>query len=78
MPRRRFLKGGAGLTALAALGAAGAGSSLLTGCASDLTGSGTLPLPRPNNPVKWPVFAGNTAIKSGLAAEQHATLQIYI
>ena len=78
MPRRRFLKGGAGLTALAALGAAGAGSSLLAGCASDLTGSGTLPLPRPGNPVKWPVFAGNTAIKSGLAAEQGATLQVYI
>ena len=48
MPRRRFLKGGAGLSALAALGAGG----LLSGCASDLTGSGTLPLPRPNNPVK--------------------------
>jgi spermidine/putrescine transport system substrate-binding protein len=78
MPRRRFLKGGAGLTALAALGAAGAGPSLLAGCASDLTGSGTLPLPRPDNPVKWPVFADNTAIKSGLAAEQHATVQIYI
>jgi spermidine/putrescine transport system substrate-binding protein len=78
MPRRRFLKSGAGLSALAALGAAGAGSSLLTGCASDLTGSGTLPLPRHDNPVKWPVFAGNTAIKSGLPAEQHATLQIYI
>jgi spermidine/putrescine transport system substrate-binding protein len=77
MPRRRFLTGGAGLSALAALGATSAGS-LLTGCASDLTGSGTLPLPRPNNPVKWPAFAGNAAIKSGLAAEQDATLQIYI
>jgi spermidine/putrescine transport system substrate-binding protein len=74
MPRRRFLKGGAGLSALAALGAAGA----LTGCAADLTGSGHLPLPRPNNPVKWPVFAGNTAIKSGLPQEQDATLQVYI
>ncbi len=78
MPRRRFLKGGAGVGALAALGAAGAGSGLLAGCASDLTGSGTLPLPRPGNPVKWPVFAGNTAIKPGLAAERDATLQIYI
>src|SRR3984957_20430043 len=36
LPRRRFLKGCAGLSALAALGAGGA----LTGCASDLTGSG--------------------------------------
>ena len=74
MPRRRFLKGGAGLSALAALGGAGA----LTGCASDLTGSGKLPLPRPNNPVKWPVFAGNAAIEPGLAAERDATLQVYI
>jgi spermidine/putrescine transport system substrate-binding protein len=73
MPRRRFLKGGAGLSALAALGAGG----LLSGCASDLTGSGTLPLPRPNNPVKWPVFAGNQAIASGLAPEPGATLQIF-
>src|ERR1700749_491854 len=56
------------------LGATGA----LTGCASDLTGSGKLPLPRPSSPVKWPVFAGNTAIKPGLAAERGATLQVYI
>jgi spermidine/putrescine transport system substrate-binding protein len=74
MPRRRFLQGGAGLSALAALGAGG----LLTGCASDLTGSGKLPLPRPDNPVRWPVFADNAAIKSGLAAEAEATLQVYI
>ena len=74
MPRRRFLKGGLSLSALAALGASGAA----TGCASDLTGSGKLPLPRPNNPVRWPVFANNTAITSGLAPEKDATLQIYI
>jgi spermidine/putrescine transport system substrate-binding protein len=74
MPRRRFLEGGLSLSALAALGASGAA----TGCASDLTGSGKLPLPRPNNPVKWPVFANNTAITSGLAPEKDATLQIYI
>jgi spermidine/putrescine transport system substrate-binding protein len=78
MPRRRFLQGGAGLSALVALGGASAASSLLTGCASDLTGSGTLPLPRRDNPVKWPVFAGNTAIKSGLVPEPGATLQVYI
>jgi spermidine/putrescine transport system substrate-binding protein len=72
LPRRRFL--GNGLAALAAIGAGGA----LAGCASDLTGSGTLPLPRPNNPVQWPVFASNTSIKSGLAAERDATLQVYI
>jgi spermidine/putrescine transport system substrate-binding protein len=78
MPRRRFLQGGLGLSAVAALGGAGAATSLLTGCASDLTGSGTLPLPRRDNPVKWPVFAGNAAIKSGLEAERDATLQVYI
>jgi spermidine/putrescine transport system substrate-binding protein len=71
LPRRRFL--GSSLAALAALGAGGT----LAGCASDLTGSGTLPLPRPSHPVRWPVFAGNTAIKSGLAIEPGATLQIY-
>ena len=74
LPRRRFLQSGMGLSALAALGAGG----VLTGCASDLTGSGKLPLPRPNNPVKWPVFADNTAIASGLTPEKDATLQIYI
>ncbi|TVZ02999.1 extracellular solute-binding protein [Trebonia kvetii] len=78
MPRRRFLQGGAGLSALAALGGATSAAGLLTGCASDLTGSGTLPLPRRDNPVKWPVFAGNTAIKPGLKPEQGATLQGYI
>jgi spermidine/putrescine transport system substrate-binding protein len=74
MPRRSFLKGGAGVSALAALGAGGA----LTGCASDLAGSGKLPLPRPSNPVTWPVFAENKPITSGLAAERDATLQLYI
>jgi spermidine/putrescine transport system substrate-binding protein len=78
MPRRRFLKGGAGLSALAALGAGAAATSALTGCASDLTGTGKLPLPRPDNPVKWPAFANNTAIKSGLEPERDATLQVYI
>jgi hypothetical protein len=75
-PRRRFLKGGACLLALATLalatlalatlGVGDAAISVLRGCAADLTGSGALPLPRPDNPVKWPVFAGNASIKSGL------------
>ena len=71
MPRRSFLKGGATAAALAAL-ALGA-----QGCAADLTGSGTVPLPRPGHPVTWPVFPGNDPIKSGLTAERDATLQIY-
>jgi spermidine/putrescine transport system substrate-binding protein len=67
MPRRSFLKGSLTAAALAAL----------AGCASDLTGSGSVPLPRPDNPVTWPVFTGNDPVKSGLAAERDATLQIY-
>jgi spermidine/putrescine transport system substrate-binding protein len=76
MPRRRFLKGGAG-AALAALALGGSASGLLTGCASDLADAGTVPLPRPNHPVTWPVFPGNGPIKAGLAAERDATLQVY-
>jgi spermidine/putrescine transport system substrate-binding protein len=69
--RRGFLKGaGAGLAAL------GAGS-LLEACAPALAGSGSLPLPRRDNPVTWPTFTDNTAIKSGLQPETGATLQIY-
>jgi spermidine/putrescine transport system substrate-binding protein len=72
LPRRSFLKAATAAGGLAALGA-----GALTGCASDLAGAGTLPLPRPDHPVTWPVFAGNAPIKSGLAVEQNATLQIY-
>jgi spermidine/putrescine transport system substrate-binding protein len=71
LTRRSFL-GSAG-TALAALGA----GSLLDACAPGLTGSGTLPLPRPNHPVRWPVFSDNMPIASGLAPERGATLQVY-
>jgi spermidine/putrescine transport system substrate-binding protein len=71
LTRRSFLGTAGG--ALAALGAA----PLLEACASGLAGSGTVPLARPDHPVRWPVFADNPAIKSGLAPEQDATLQIY-
>jgi spermidine/putrescine transport system substrate-binding protein len=74
VPRRRFLKGGAALATLALGGGAG---GLLTGCASDLADAGTVPLPRPDHPVTWPVFPGNGPIKPGLAAERDATLQVY-
>ena len=72
MSRRGFL----GRSALAGLGALG-GGALLEACAPALAGSGTVPLPRPRNPVTWPVFADNQPIKSGLAPESGATLQIY-
>ena|SRR5579875_82195 len=70
--RRGFLAGGAG-AALAALG----GAPLLSGCSPALAGYGSLPLPRPGHPVKWPIFAGNHPIKSGLPPERDATLNIY-
>jgi spermidine/putrescine transport system substrate-binding protein len=70
--RRGFLTGGVG-AAVAALGA----GPLLDACSPALAGYGSLPLPRPNHPVRWPVFADNHAIKSGLPVEPGATLNIY-
>ena len=71
LTRRSFLGTAGG--ALAALGAA----PLLEACSSGLAGSGTVPLPRPDNPVNWPISQDNQAIASGLAPEQDATLQLY-
>ena len=70
--RRGFLARSAG-AGLAALG----GGALLEACAPGLAGTGSVPLPRPNNPVTWPVFLDNKPIASGLQPEQGATLQIY-
>jgi len=77
--RRDFLRGGAASAVL--LGGAGSllaacGSSSSSGASSPLT-SGGIPLPRPNNPVTWPIFSDNKPIKSGLTAEKGATLKIY-
>jgi spermidine/putrescine transport system substrate-binding protein len=69
LSRRSFL----GSSAALALGAV----PLLDACASALAGTGTVPLPRPDNPVKWPVVTGNDAIASGQAPEEGATLQVY-
>jgi spermidine/putrescine transport system substrate-binding protein len=71
LSRRSFLGRTAG--AALALGAA----PLLSACASGLTGNGSLPLPRPDHPVKWPISADNKAIASGLPPERGATLQVY-
>jgi spermidine/putrescine transport system substrate-binding protein len=68
LTRRSFLGG-----TLAALGSA----PLLQACSSALAGTGTVPLPRPNHPVRWPLPADNHAIASGLPAEEGATLQVY-
>jgi spermidine/putrescine transport system substrate-binding protein len=72
LSRRSFLGRGAGAAALAALG-----GGALAGCADDLTGNGNVPLPRPNNPVRWPLFADNAAIASNLVPEKGATLQVF-
>ena len=69
LSRRSFL----GSSAALALGAV----PLLDACASALAGTGTVLLPRRDNPVKWPVFTGNDAIASGQAPEEGATLQVY-
>jgi spermidine/putrescine transport system substrate-binding protein len=60
----------------------GGASSLLGACGSSSSTStpltsGGIPLPRPNNPVTWPIFSSNKPIKSGLAPEKGATLKIY-
>jgi hypothetical protein len=69
--------------AAAGLLAAAAGS-LLPGCSSGTTATtsrpqtaGGIPLPRPNNPVTWPLSKDNPAIKSGLQPEQNATLRLF-
>jgi spermidine/putrescine transport system substrate-binding protein len=67
--RRQLLAAGAGL----ALG------GLLAGCSSTnpAAGSSVPPLPRQDKPVKWPVYAHNEPIASGLPPEEGATLQLY-
>jgi spermidine/putrescine transport system substrate-binding protein len=70
--RRQLLAAGGGL----ALG------GMLAGCGSALNAIGTgghddIPLPRQNNPIKWPIYADNKPIASGLEPERGATLQLY-
>ncbi len=67
--RRQLLKAGGAMAAAAML--AGCSS---TNPAGDVSGP---PLPRKDRPVKWPLYADNSAIKSGLEPEQGATLQLY-
>jgi spermidine/putrescine transport system substrate-binding protein len=81
--RRDLLKRGAGLGALAGLAptliACGGGTSSSTGGGGG-SGSSTNAasgLPRPENPVTWPIYDDNKAIASGLAPETNATLKVY-
>ncbi len=71
LSRRQALQRG-----IAAALLAGGGASVLDACAPYLVGASNIPLPRPNNPVTWPV-AGNAAIASNLQPETGATLQVY-
>ena len=80
--RRGFLRQGAAAGLLL-----GGGSSLLAACSSSAkpatpTGTSTLtsggiPLPRPTNPVTWPLSNDNPAIASNLPPETNATLRLY-
>ncbi len=79
LSRRAFLRRGAGASAGLALGATGLGAAL-SACSGELladTGAKVLPLPRPDNPVRWPIYADNKPIKSGLLPERNATLKIF-
>ncbi|MFL5797794.1 MAG: spermidine/putrescine ABC transporter substrate-binding protein [Actinomycetota bacterium] len=76
LSRRDFLKrSAASAVALSSVGA------LLEACGSGTPPGGaaasTLPLARPDHPVRWPIQADNRPIKSGLEPEQNATLKIY-
>ncbi len=71
--RRQLLGGAAGLALAGVLAGCGSSSSGGTGSA----GSGGIPLPRQDHPVKWPIYSDNKAIASGLKPETGATLEIY-
>ena len=75
LSRRSFLRGSAGAGLIA--GGLGPLLAACSGGTADTTGATTIPLPRPNHPVTWPIFSDNKAIKSGLQAEQGNTLKIY-
>jgi spermidine/putrescine transport system substrate-binding protein len=71
LSRRQALQRGLATALLA-----GGGASVLDACAPYLVGANNVPLPRPSNPVTWPV-ADNAVIASNLKPETGATLQVY-
>ncbi len=78
--RRDFIKQATGTAlALSGLGvlldACGKGPSAVLPSSSG--GSPGLPLARPNNPVKWPIYPDNQPIATGLQPEQNAKLKVY-
>jgi spermidine/putrescine transport system substrate-binding protein len=70
LTRRTVLRRGA------AAGLLAGASPLLAACAPYLTGTSSVPLPRPDHPVAWPMRDAKP-IASGLAPETGATLQIF-
>jgi spermidine/putrescine transport system substrate-binding protein len=77
LSRREFLLRAAGV---AGAGAAIGGLGPLLGAIEEgVAGASTssIPLPRPDKPVTWPIFSGNKAIASGLKPEKGATLKLY-
>ncbi len=58
--------------------AAGVGLPLLAACGgSEGPSSGSLEIPSPDNPVRWPLSEAHAAIDSGLTPEPGSTLRIY-
>jgi spermidine/putrescine transport system substrate-binding protein len=72
--RRQFLAGAGGVAAMGGLLAACSSSSSPAGAQP---GGSSIPLPRPDHPVKWPLSKDNPAIASNLQPETGATLQVY-
>ena len=70
LSRRSFLAGAVTTGLAATLAASG------TATAATSTGH-LLPLPRPDNPVTWPVYRSNPVIADGLRPEKNATLKIF-
>lgn len=74
--RRDFLRAtGAGAAALGLRPLLPALSSSRSAAARPRSTS--IPLPRPDHPVRWPIFPGDPIIKSHLEPEKNATLRIY-
>jgi spermidine/putrescine transport system substrate-binding protein len=75
MSRRTFLAAAAatGLAGVAGCSSSSGGSNAST----TTTSTEPLALPRPNNPVTWPLYNSNKAIADGLQPERNATLKLY-
>jgi len=74
LSRRGFLAAAAA-TGLA--GVAGCSSKGGSGASATTTSTAPLALPRPDNPVTWPLYSSNKAIADNLTPEKNATLKVY-